>query len=140
MESVESSKRILCPWEKCDAEYKRLLGEKGQKMSKRALKCLNGPPGPMTFSQIAVIINPYLGSALRGSTVPTAPSRFLSVFLLLLLFSISCTRYLLEEAEICPTYQREGKGRGSCWEAKSPPIQRMLITYVLSQPEPGLPL
>lgn len=93
----------------------------------------------MTFSQIAVIINPYVVPALRGSTAPTAPSRFLSVFLLLL-FSISCTRYLLEEAEICPTYQRDGRGRGSCWEAKSPPIQRMLITYVLSRAEPGLPL
>lgn len=54
-------------------------------------------------------------------------------------FSAHCTVYLLEEAKICHTYQRAQRW-GSCREAKSPPIQRMLITCVLSQAEPGHPL
>lgn len=42
-------------------------------------------------------------------------------------------------SKIRPTYRR-GRREGRSEEAKSPPTQRMLITCVLSQAEPGHPL
>lgn len=98
------------------------------------------PPGPMKCSPLPRIINPDLGAALYGSTAPTASRWSLSVFFFLLPF-----HFVHPEHGTCWRKQNmayiSARGReGSCKEAKLPPIQRMLITCVLSQAEPGHPL
>lgn len=90
------------------------------------------PPGPMERSPLPMIINPDLGSAVYSSSVPAASTWFFSSFLFP--FSFLPILYLLEEAKYV-LHISKGEGR-----AKSPPTQRMLITCVLSQAEPGHPL
>lgn len=99
------------------------------------------PPGPMEHSALPMIINPDLGSVVYGSSVPTATRWFLSLLLPFHFFFFFFFAYTVPVwgSKICPTYQR-GRREGSGQEAKSQPTQRMLITCVLSQAEPGHPL
>lgn len=88
------------------------------------------PPGSVERSLLPMIINPDLCSAVYSSSMFCG----FHVIPLSLPLSIFFLTYTVPVgSKICPTHQGEGR-------AKSPPSQRMLITCVLSQAEPGLPL
>lgn len=124
---------VLCLWPKCYIRYKECENKtRNEKKGPKSISTI--PPGAMESSPLPMIINPDLGSAVYGSSVPCdssplPPSPF---SFLLTLYLLDAAKYVLDISK--------GEGEGIHEEAKSPPTQRMLITCVLSQAEPGHPL
>lgn len=109
------------------------MWEQQKKWEKGPKSISTVPPGPMERSPKPMIINPDLGSAVCSRSVPAASTWFFSSFLFpFSFFYLHCTCW--RKQNMSYTSARE-EGR-----AKSPPTQRMLITCVLSQEEPGHPL